>query len=216
MPNIRILFDVTCLAETGRTEKPHTGIGIVAYNLLYQFLNTQDVNVTLYCGQHVARNLPQVKQMMGNLELGTFIHKEQAEITSQINRLISASSGLYQLLDNRIAKICYSLIARAATLTLYYVKYSLNRWVEWSDYQKKKEDFNQFDLFFSPMYAPPYSVLRKHKIKKVLVIYDFIPLVLDDYQFITNIWFRDIIKCIRQDISFFYFTKECRGIYLFF
>jgi glycosyltransferase involved in cell wall biosynthesis len=208
-----MLFDATCLAETGRSEKPHTGIGIVAYNLLHQFLKTRDVEVTLYCGQHVEHYLPKVKQMMGNPELGIVIHREQSSITPRVNRIISASSGLYQLLGNRIAKICYSVIARPATWILFYVKIILNRRVERMDYQRQQELFNQFDLFFSPMYAPPYCVLRNPRIKKMLLIYDFIPLVLDDYKFIKNIWFRDILRSIRYDIYLFAISKTTENDY---
>jgi glycosyltransferase involved in cell wall biosynthesis len=109
--------------------------------------------------------------------------------------------------------MCYSLIAVPATWLLYSVKTILNKRVERLDYQRQRELFNQFDLFFSPMYAPPYCVLHNEKIKKALVIYDFIPLVLDDYKFITNIWFRDIIKCVYQDSFFFSISKTTENDY---
>lgn len=203
MQEIRILFDVTCLAETERSDKPSSGIGVVAYNLLYQFLNRPDMSIAFYCARHASHHLSKVKQMMGVEEVECIVHREQAQIAVPANRLISACSGCYQLLRTKLGKRLFSVVATPATSLLYGIKYICNRWSEGVDYRTQSGAIASFDVFFSPMYAPPYSILHEKKVRKAIIIYDFIPLVLDDYKYMTNIWFRDVLRTLPHDVSLF-------------
>lgn len=73
-----------------------------------------------------------------------------------------------------------------------------------------EENFTQFDIFFSPVFATPPILTKNHSIKKIFILYDMTPLLTPEYFDKGVVWFFDLVNEMNSHNYYFSISEHTK------
>lgn len=197
---LKVLYDANTLTHFYDKSSSRSGIYFAAFNFLKEFALRDDLDLTLYASydrilflRDFIKAHPDIKnlKMISNV---TFFNSILARLSywKYKNRKIQGK-------DNIIKKIIRFVTIRAVKITSK---------IEVIDKSLKKKVEN-YDVYFSPQYAPPSLFRKSDKIKRFIFLHDVIPIVLKEYfseMRISTSWFHELFNSLNKND--FYFTNS--------
>ncbi len=188
---MKVLFSGDILSNYNRDNHTRSGIYFVAYSLLNEFCNMEDVQVTIFCS-------PEKKDLLEsfiknrNLNIGIkslkFLpHRKLKKwfFNKNVNRV---EKGLRPLRGRRfLGKICETLDKLCASV--------------------EARHFQDYDAFFSPCEAAPYAV-EYSGIPIYTIIHDLIPIVTGEFPVRKGYWLYEVLNQVSKEKHYFCIS-EC-------
>lgn len=195
---INVLFDATSVID-GILDRRGNGIFFASYNILISLAKSEELNVILFCESKRINDLKEAAKLdknLANLSLAKF---------SLIDSLIAYRYEIREQKDfiHQFQKI---ILTPVKIIKLIKNKLNLNK-----EYEKV---FSDIDVFFSSFQAIPPEVKNIKRIKKYTILYDIIPMILDEYSNDFKRgkgWFYKLYKSINKQDKYFAiseFTKQ--------
>ena len=194
MPQIRILFDASILAEGLHKTSNRSGIFVASFEIFRALDAREDVELGVYSSPSfvdsvnvfLAQEFPNRNYRVLNRERSCFLGplREYIEAKREIpaNRV-----GLCK----RFWHGCGMLAKIARVL-----------WDKYVGCRKAASVADQFDVFFSPVHLAPRAVRKYSKVSRFTLLYDTIPMIYPQFSPFTMLgfsWNFDLIKGLRED-----------------
>jgi glycosyltransferase involved in cell wall biosynthesis len=188
---LNVLFDASCIVHAINSRHVNrAGIFWVAYNVLKQFHNSLNYNVTLL--------VPFEYYFKKNCELKRFL--------SSFSKVIFNDKNL--LLNN--IKFYTSQLLKSFDILLI-LKIIKNIFLLFFSNKNIKKKINKINLFFSPVFAIPDILMNKKEIKTFIILHDGIPLlknIPNNSLLSFNSWYSLLIKNINYN-TYYFCVSEC-------
>ena len=185
---IKIIYDISTLGAGYMYERARTGVFRVAENLLIGLNKLKQIDLFLSCIEKFYYNgVFKYIEESNNVRMGQFISLKSVFFLN-LNKLH------YGLINTSKNKNIFFRVPRKV-LTKLYVNMS-----KVTDNIYLNSKLKKYNIFHSPFLPIPEFINKNKKIKKVLTVYDLIPIIYP--QFFTKeilSLFNDIIKSISQD-----------------
>ena len=193
---IRVLFDASVIANGAKHNSGRTGIFFAAYNVLKEFIKRDDLIIELYSG---IENYTKAKSVIENDEIFRGV-----KFTDDYNFFGKIYNNFEDLkYRNKVDK--RSLTARLfikLCLKFFKILHKIFK-ISLLDISKVKNDY---DIYFTPLYAVPECLREVKNIKKFMMIHDVTPLIFPQYFAGVDkgkYFFFDIIKSINKNDYYF-------------
>lgn len=207
---MKVLFEASILSCYNEKTFGRSGIFFVANELLKQFINNKEYEIVLYCNYEYFKNL---KCFANEYYVNI---KVESQIITPFGTFYK--KGIQYLQSQKTNTILLKIIKR---LFIYGFRFLL-KIENIICYIPNYIHFNSYDIFFSPFRKAPDFILHNKKIKKYLMIHDFISAKFQSYLPMKKNWMniawsginkKDKYICIsnntKQDlISLFNFVRE--------
>ena len=204
---MKLLYDASILANGCHPGGNRSGVYFTALNILKELIKREDVELTLYCrDEYYIDLLKSLKIEFPN---------EKFKIIEPC--LLSPKYELYKKLSdlrtesrNKKEKFIKFIIQIALLFISIDVKFSK---------LFKKEvhrNFGKYDVYFSPWAAPQKEIIHAKKIKRFVILYDLIPVVLEKYKSgaASGTWFREVLDSLNSDDYYFSISEFTRDDFL--
>lgn len=196
----KILYDATALGF-GQTfsDDARTGIYVCAYNILEKFLDSGEMDITLYCKSNYCYSLQQLcKQEFSEYKLN-IISENSGSPVSQIFYKLDCIC-IHQ------RKNVKSLFLRKM-LSLLRILFSFlgDKFIRIGSFRFENQS-RMFDIYFSPYHSAPKCILSNHSIKRFTLLHDVIPLVMKTGYYSSrelNQPFYELIEAINKEDYYF-------------
>ena len=194
-----LLFDATILSKGLETGGNRSGIYFVAFNILKEFLKKNNFEIFLYCDQEQVTNLKNV--------LKKYFPKDKMQIVSSPGQSLLV---LYEKLKE-IKQLCKEqnlyIFKKIIQLILMFV--SIKMFFDRAVFIKK----STYDIYFSPWknFSGHSKILFR---KKYTILYDTIPLVLENYRYHLNGWIGELIKSLSSKDYYFAISDSAKNDFL--
>lgn len=212
---INLLFDATILSNGCRKDASRSGLFVVALNTFKYFIKKTDIHIYLYCQSTLINNLkkelekdfPDKKFRIydENLLLADFekkqnkfeqwLHKKFGTLSQKITRA--------KRKRHKIIKSVYSMLRRIIVFLLYLTG---NRC-----YLRK------INVYLSPLYCIPKSILKCKTIHSFCILYDTIPFLYPQYfpEFVAGKhWYNQIISPEQKNVHYFAISENTKNDFL--
>ena len=181
---INLLFDATVLSAQRRS-----GIYNVAYELLQKFQKDDEFNLKLYCSSN------QLVLLKKNLK-GELAHFSSLPLLNETNYnpFIAREEYLYFKYQKACEK--NKFIKKYIIISKKLINHFL---LNLCNLMKKNyflSELKDTDVFFSPCYKIPDIINQQAQIKKFVILYDAIPLVLQEYKVDNKYWFSQLCQSL--------------------
>ncbi len=197
---IKVIFNASILSHDYKKSSSRSGIFFVAWNILQEFLEHDDIEIAFYTPQSLVYGLKKFKQSDKKYKdikiLGKFTPLNyflgMLEYWKYSCRRLDQEDNLF--------KKCVRFI----TIRLLKLIYKIQP----ADKKLKKEILG-YNAYFSPDNAPPKEIFECPDIKKFTFLHDAIPIVLKEYFFqmkISTSWFKDVYETLNKND--YYFTNS--------
>ena len=204
---INIIFDARILAEFKNKTTSRSGIFFTAGNLLKEFSRYNKLIIYLYSDDNTHNNIQEY--------LRTFLPDSNIKIIPPVNTFFIKYYEIikykYKYTKNLTDNISLFLIFIPKLILNILNKIKLLPFKEFVKYFKIFELIINNFIFFSPMHACPKEFKY---LKKYTILYDAIPLVLEEYKYQTIGWFGDLCKSINSNDSYFAISDYTRKDFL--
>ena len=157
--SLKVLFDASCLDAYLSKNGYKAGFYNVAINLLKQFSEIPDFEITLFA-DYKSRKF--IKKMVKDIK--DFSKLKVISQENFVNKLIGNINFAIRNFDFRIIYL-FKIIMRIYEIYFY------------TESKKLKNKINDFDLFFSPLNSPFPEISNNKKIKRFTFLHDIIPLL---------------------------------------
>lgn len=192
---IRVMYDITRLIETNGGKGFITGVGNVLDGYLRGLTNRPDIHLLFFSRQDPDGYGYDFCRMIGATpETDYFVADDRSHCERFSRRMLAYVDEGYRRLPSVLQFIvCLPLIGVAEFI------YWLGRASSFSSRCKFAKTYRnccpKVDVYFSPMYAPPVGIRDDPAIRKLVVLYDLIPLTVKGYKFHQYIWLKDLVSC---------------------
>ncbi|MCG6142081.1 glycosyltransferase family 4 protein [Leptospira mtsangambouensis] len=179
---MKLIFDVSVLAWSVRSNKAKTGIFRVIENLLFQFLNDQDIDLYL---SSIHGNFNDLKEYLKNNKINlpsTHLFVPQSSNRFK-DKLFQTYLWIYQLLDRKNSPRFFSTFFVFLYICLSHpvlVLFGLYRYL----YPIPK-DYLSRQFVFHSTFLPIPKYIQNSKARKVITIYDLISIKYPEF-FVGN------------------------------
>jgi len=183
----KLLFDATALIEGQNKNFNRSGIYWVADNILRQFILNKKYDITLLVPTYnFLKKININKNYKSEFKYISFYNKQICK--ANINYLNNKILKTYNVI-----KICY-----------YILKISIN-WLYIKLSYTFKNKINNFNIFFSPMYAVPEEIINNPAVISFQLLHDCIPNVFPDlYPFIdSRHWYINLTENLNKKTIYF-------------
>ena len=186
---LKVLFDASCLSAYSSKNGYRAGIYNVALNILKQFLNTQNIEVTLYADY---RSFRFIKKMIK--ECPEF---SELELISQTNFINKLWGHIIYFVKNCPIRIIYLFNILARIYDNYFYVWCKNLYKKLNDY----------DAYFSPINSQTKEITENEKLKRFTFLHDIIPLLdKGNEKKLISEWYYKLFKNFSEED--FYFTNS--------
>ncbi len=199
---INILFDAYILAEADFKDSARSGIFFTALNLLKEFSQNENVNISIYCSNK--KFSAKLKKTLDKYFPNNKFNNLYLEILSPIEKLHSRLTCNYKEKKNPLTKL--GITAASAIKKIVHWKHT--------DYENLTKDI---DIYFSPVYKIPDEIKNIKSIKKYTILYDITPILYPEYFSIENkkdYWFTNLAKSLNSEDYYFTISEYTRKDFL--
>lgn len=197
MKSYKILFDTDVLVPVWCGRAIGTGIYYSAYYILLEMLRREDLEVVVFSGTGQTGRLAYALEKMS---LSSFSYTLNIWPTDIFSKGISCCEYYRFKSFEKYKKKFWLRFKRAI------VKLLMQKPLEKLEFYKQRwfNTINSFDIYFSPMYKIPDYIEKNKHIKKYVMLYDTVPLIMDNnIASDENSWYMQLIKQINQNDNYF-------------
>lgn len=205
MNKIKLIFDIS-IFYYGYNNSKRAGIFHTSYNILLNMINHPQIEVYAYANPVMSyRAFEFINSLPDNIKTKIKYIKIQDKI-NKAGHLINKISFLNEQIENeknQLFKICMRLFRK---LFIKTVSFPLIFY---------KEDIIQYDIYFSPVFAP--DKLFKNMDKIVVLLYDTILIKFPHlYKNIhgRNFWYNVLIDSLNKQTIYFAISKSVKNDFL--
>jgi glycosyltransferase involved in cell wall biosynthesis len=193
MKKIKIIFDVSILANGVKKTSGRSGIFFVAYNILRELIKRKNVLITFYIQDKYSSAINFIRQdpLLKNLKFYNSSFLKRLSIYCSSLRVKRKETNYL------INKFIINLARGALSILLRLLS---------KFYKNNKNKLLNFDIFFSPVFAIPNNIRKNNKIKRFTISYDMIPFIFPEYYpdvQAGNSWFLTLMESLDKDDYFF-------------
>lgn len=202
----KLLYDATFIAENVNSVS-RTGIYFVAYNVLKGLLNYNKFNITLYCEQQQYNNLLTIlKEIFPNNKFNIITNEHYSKISKEYFR-VRNKKELYKKQHKYVKKF---------GTQIRLILLSLLKKIDKKIFPVNKKVYSQFDLYLSPMHKVPDIISEIQSIKKYIILYDTVPIVIPDLTLASQegCWYDQLFKSLNTDDNYFAISEHTRNDFL--
>lgn len=196
MEKVKLLYDASMIHRIAEGSKHRSGIFFVAYNVLLELIQKENIDLKLYCdleNKFLLENA--IKNHSGLKECDIIRYSKYDEIIYKFEKL---------KYENK--KYKKSKINRA------FIKIILKILHTFAEKENINTDiFQEFDAFLSPKDAVPKFLKDIESLHKYIILHDIIPLRCDGYKLDNTSWFVKLMKSLNSKDTYFAnseFTKQ--------
>ena len=188
----KIIFDIQLISETLVKGDQGTGIFYVAYNVFKNLLKNDKIQIILYDNSLTKDKLNLIKRHFNIEGLKT------VECLS-INKIISL---LQKYKKNSYKKNASNFFAKAIRGIIKIVLLPI---LNATRNVLKTISVSFAHIYLSPIYKIPEQIEKRKGIKKYVILYDTVPLVLPETNPVSNekSWYMQLIKQINKKDNYF-------------
>ncbi len=210
MSKYNLLYDATNLVNEFSSDFIRSGIFFVTKNLFNQFLVRDDINLYLYCDLTklpLLKKYLQLNNLIGKIEIYNedaynFLHRFKFFLRELKSKTSKQEHGIKRI----FISILYGIVSKLSKIydDLYV-------------YPIIHEKLKKIDLYFSPNAKTPEIIRKTKNIKSAVLLYDVIPLILDEYKnelCIRNNWFQELIKSLNKNEYYFAISESTKRDFL--
>lgn len=199
---INLLFDATVLSAQRRS-----GIYNVAYELLQKFQKDDEFNLKLYCSSN------QLVLLKKNLK-GELAHFSSLPLLNETNYnpFIAREEYLYFKYQKACEK--NKFIKKYIIISKKLINHFL---LNLCNLMKKNyflSELKDTDVFFSPCFKIPEIINQQAQIKKIVILYDAIPLVLQEYKVDNKHWFSQLCQSLNINDTYFAISEYTKNDFI--
>ena len=199
-----LVFDATALAHGNFTKALRSGIFWVSFNLLKQFLQTDQLEIWLYCPPHWYFWLNRSLKKYFPGQRFTFVNQKE------MKPFTMGYSGFNALLC--FPDICQNKLKYLFCIGGKYVC-MVGKWLE-SPWTKWNNSLQQVPYFFSPMLTFPQSIQNAPHIQKIIILYDLIPVLYPNLYPQGSPWLTKIIASLNTQNLYIAISESTRQDFL--
>lgn len=197
---LNIIFDATYFYRSTLRKKQRYGFYVTAINILKELLNSEDINVKLFCDYKRVSNVKEA--------LSRDLSKENIELFSNV------PDNYFTKLFNKLTNEIIASTSKNETIKTFLLYVTLNFFMPIQLFQKhlyrKKlwELENSNDIFYSPLHKIPKPFNKMKNIKRYTTLHDIIVLKFpkDNYRIKRLKWFYKLGKSLNS--SDYYFSNS--------
>jgi glycosyltransferase involved in cell wall biosynthesis len=185
MTVINVLYDITVLVNGQNYKFDRTGIYWTAYNILQQFIQNENYKVTLFSSNYKTSKIKYKLPIIVTYDTQKYkynltVHKKQ----------IIGIKNIFILLFRYL-----QIIKNQYYIILLTILKNIN----------KKYNIDDFDIFVSPVYPFPDSIIDNKKIKTFHILHDCIPVLnnIPRPDFDSNFWHIKLINNLNKETIYF-------------
>lgn len=187
---INLLFDATVLSAQRRS-----GIYNVAYELLQKFQKDDEFNLKLYCSSE------QLVLLKKNLK-SELAHFSSLPLLNETN--YNPFIAREEYLDFKYQKACEKnkFIKKYIIISKKIMNHFL---LNLCNLMKKNyflSELKDTDVFFSPCYKIPDIINQQAQIKKIVILYDAIALILECNRLSDDHWFTQLCGALNKNENY--------------
>ena len=189
----KILFDTDVLVPTWCGRALGTGVYYTAYYILLEMMKREDLEVIVFSG---SGQIGRLIYALGKISLSSL----KVWPTDIFSKGIACCEYYRFKSFEKYRKKFWPRFKRAI------VKLLMQKPLEKLEFYKQKwvNTVNSFDIFFSPMYKIPEYIEKNKHIKKYVMLYDPVPLVMDDnIASFEDSWFMQLVHQINKNDYYF-------------
>ena len=200
MKKLKILFDAEVLIPTWSGESIGTGIYYTAYNIFQQLLQRKDIEIYVYSS---TRNFGRLRYILEDKYPGFPFRQLKLDWISEL--FTRCQYYLYRTArrDNLSIKVKRVLIKYFFQIPIRKIN---------NIFKTYRHITDSFDCYFSPVYKTPWYVEKNNDIKKFIVLYDTIPLIIPSISklFSPKSWYMNLIKQINERDYYFAISNSAK------
>ena len=188
-----ILFDTDVLVPVWCGRAIGTGIYYSAYYILLEMLKREDLEVIVFSGSGQTGRLVYALEKMSL----SYLQVWPTDIFSK--GIVCCEHYRFKSFEQYKKKF-WPRFKRAI------VKLLMQKPLEKLEFYKQRwfNTVNSFDIYFSPMYKLPDYIEKNKHIKKYVMLYDPVPLVMDDnIASFEDSWFMQLVHQINKNDNYF-------------
>lgn len=200
---MKLIYDATLIAE-GVKKNNRTGIYFTALNILNELIKRKDIELTLYCESKRYSDLLS--------ELATIYRDKTFEIITSGHyiKLVKLHSELYTY-KNDIRKSHKFFIRFLTQIKLNTISFLIKLDSKINSIFKNNI-YSNYEVFLSPIYKIPVKFRKYNKIKKIVILYDTVPIKYPDLNPASqkNSWYYQLLKTLNKDDYYCAISKSTR------
>lgn len=201
---VLLLYDITSLLIESPDDGLRGGQYFVAYNLLMQFLKSDNLHIVLYSDY---RRMYAVNKFVAE-ELSSFDNFSVYFYNSLWSKL-----GIFtaKLLDKNKKQSGKDNVLKKI------IRFCGYRYLSFYEKYYHKPEFHFYDAFFSATNPLAPFVVKADKLKKYLFLHDAIPVLLKDFYKDENLfydWFKTLEHCLNTETTYFVNSKCTKDDFL--
>lgn len=204
---LKMIFDATILGMGEEFYGNRTGIYFVALNLLKQFAENPNIKLYIYC-EHKYINYANklLAKIFTNKEFKIISNKHsKIDMYNSIKEVRNEAKENKEYFIKNILQTCLIIIK-----TSILFEKILHR---------NKTNLLRYDVYFSPRDLIPESYCKLDNLKRFILLYDIIPLVLKDSDYanalkIKSHWFAKLLNSLNSKDYYFSISQYTKQDFL--
>lgn len=199
MEPIKVLYDATHIGECACFRQNGSGIYSVTYNILRELLKRPEFKVQLYCAPCAVYGLRTAIKRDDALKECTIRDDNSTVLDDAITFMHSCRENAGNSKAGFFWTVCIKITIKVIKIMNVFLQ-RLNRLFHRENNQQRYSDV---DIFFSPVYVIPDEIKHIDRIRKYTILYDLIPLLLDEYKGDISGWIGPLLKSINSEDNYF-------------
>lgn len=180
-----LIFDISILGNEYYQNSKRSGIFHASKQLFCKLYAKKKFNLLLYCDIH---NYHEVKSIVKKYFPDLTLITNGRKIDKVLQRIECFINFKYDSCTNKF-------FHKLMTVSLIVLNHLINtKYIT----KRNKKLIENYSCFFSPIYAIP-ECIEHLSLKKVLIIYDLIPLRIPSYKSGLDGWFGEVIKKLNKN-----------------
>ena len=199
MKKLKVIIDIRIIIKALSENEKWTGILYAAYNIIKNLVNNNAIKPIFFIDSITKEQYKQVKKLLNINVLKIF------KVCSQENIIY------------RITKIKHSCIKHPNNFFMKKYLWLINSIILPTRIKINsfcyKKTISSYDIFFSPIYKVPDYLDNNNQIRKFVLLYDAVPLIMPEKNPTSNpdSWFMQLVRQINSNDNYFTiseFTKN--------
>ena len=206
---LNLLYDASVLCDSYNATSRKSGIFFVAHNLLNEFLKSENINVELFID---ISSLCHFNKYLDDQDI-------KSKFTIYSNTIFPLFTNKYYEISNLrklLNKKEYPIKRFLLKLEMFLMKPLVNLFRILGSIILP-EKIKDYDAFFSPVYKIPDKIDQVKGIRKYVILYDAIPLILPECQpgqQDHNSWFQKLLRSLNHEDYYFAISDYTRKDFL--
>lgn len=196
---LKILYDASILVDGEFDNGCRSGIYFVALNILKELMKKDELEIVLFSTPSKSDGLAYILRSRFKSLKSVYSENMLSRIFFLIITFIRNRRrlSLHKPLVRKFFSLAELIFEPFYTILFLLTTFSLHK--------------QRFDVFFSPLTAPPWYIRCQRKMKKYVILYDIIPLKVDAYSAQKKrSWFGHLVRHLNSRDNYFAISQATK------